>query len=105
MAKFRVVGARAIDSVAPGGVVEIKDDSGVNIGALLSAGHLELVDEDDFVDLDTLTVAELKAYAEREGIDLGGAKTKAELVDVISRAPADPITDGLGEKADGSDES
>lgn len=34
--------------------------------------------------LDGMTVAQLKEYAEACGIDLGGAKTKAEIIAVIS---------------------
>lgn len=33
---------------------------------------------------DGMTVAQLKEYAETGGIDLGGAKTKAEIIAVIS---------------------
>lgn len=46
---------------------------------------------DDFVDLEALTVDELKQFAADHDIDLGTARLKAELVDVISRAPAEPI--------------
>lgn len=48
---------------------------------------------DNFVDLEALTVDELKQLAADHDIDLGTARLKAELVDVISRAPAEPIDD------------
>lgn len=36
--------------------------------------------------IDAMTVAELKAYAEANGIDLGEAKNKAEILAVIKEA-------------------
>lgn len=39
-------------------------------------------------DLEKMTVADLKNYAESKGIDLDGAKTKAEIIAVISAAEA-----------------
>lgn len=37
----------------------------------------------DFVDWNKMTVKELRAYAEKNGIDLGGADTKAEIIAAI----------------------
>lgn len=41
MAKFKVVGPRAVAGVEPGGIVDLADDSGVNVAALIEAGHIE----------------------------------------------------------------
>ncbi len=35
-------------------------------------------------DFECMTVAQLKSYAEANGIDLGSAKTKAEIIAVIT---------------------
>lgn len=48
---------------------------------------------DDFANLEDMNVAQLREHAENHGIDLGTARLKAELVDVISRASAEPIDD------------
>jgi hypothetical protein len=47
--------------------------------------------EPELVDLDALTVAELRTYAADHDIDLTGARLKADIVKAISLAPADPI--------------
>lgn len=51
---------------------------------------------DGVVELEALTVAQLHEYAAEHGIDLGGARLKAELIEVIASAPADAVTDPLG---------
>lgn len=43
MAKYRVVGARTVDGVPPGGTVTIPDASPLDAAALVAAGHLEPV--------------------------------------------------------------
>lgn len=45
MAKYRVVGAHTVDGVPPGGTVTIPDMSPLDVEALVSAGHIELVAE------------------------------------------------------------
>jgi hypothetical protein len=45
MAKYRVVGARTVDGVAPGGTVTIADASPLDVEALVTAGNLEPVVE------------------------------------------------------------
>lgn len=47
MARFRVVGPHAVDGVKPGDVLTVAEDTTLNLGALLSGGHLELLDEHD----------------------------------------------------------
>ncbi len=49
---------------------------------------VEGVDEipEDGIDLDKMTVKELKAFAEEQEIDLGSAKTKDAIMDVITDA-------------------
>lgn len=42
--------------------------------------------EQESVDISTMKVDELKAYAEEHGIDLGDAKKKADIVSVIEAA-------------------
>jgi hypothetical protein len=48
-------------------------------------------------DIDGMTVKELKAYAEGKKIDLGEAKTKAEMIAVIAK----PESEGGENKGDG----
>lgn len=44
---------------------------------------------EDGVNLDDLTVAELKAFAEDNGIDIGKATKKADIIDAIMNQPED----------------
>lgn len=45
MARFRVVGGHAVEGVKPGGVLTVAENTTLNLGALISGGHLELLDE------------------------------------------------------------
>lgn len=62
--------------------------------------------EPEFVDLTKLTKGQLAAYAEGEGIDLAGASTKAQMIDVIASAPLPPVgesgPEGIEVPADGT---
>lgn len=49
------------------------------------AGGVEVVG-DVPADLEAMTVKELRTYADEHGIDLGGAKKKAEIIEVIRGA-------------------
>jgi len=62
--------------------------------ALLQHGfEIEL----EAVQLESLTVRELRDVAEIEGIDLPSRATKAELIEVISRSPVPPAIGADGE--------
>lgn len=50
------------------------------------AGGNEEGNEQEQVDFDGMKVAELKAYAEENGIDLGEATKKADILDAICKA-------------------
>lgn len=58
------------------------------------------VADDGQVDLDTLTVADLKDRADKAGIDLGGATKKADIVAAITAAttPTTPAQPGTTEE-------
>ena len=45
--------------------------------------HGYAVETEDEIDIETMSVKELKAYAEANGVDLGNAKTKAEIIACI----------------------
>lgn len=45
----------------------------------------------DIIDLNVLTKRELLDIADTEGIDVPRRANRAELIDIISRAPAEPI--------------
>jgi len=47
------------------------------------------------IPIEQRTVAELKEYAACQGIDLSGAKTKAEIIDRINEAPRTASEDGV----------
>lgn len=83
--QYRVIGARTIAGVAPGGTVEFGEDTTVDVTALVEAGHVALVAEDDgeLKPLDQLTVSELRSYAESHDIDLGDARLKADVLAAI----------------------
>ncbi|MCM1545138.1 MAG: hypothetical protein NC110_07565 [Ruminococcus sp.] len=54
----------------------------------LKAVDYKVDGEADAKPIDKMTVNELKAYAEQNGIDLGEAKQKAEILNVIKEAEA-----------------
>jgi len=74
--------------------VQTEDEATAN--AAVASGYFELVgglpepepppDDDvpDYAALASMTKAELEAYAKAEEIDLAGAKTKADILQVIS---------------------
>lgn len=94
MMKYRVVGPRTVAGVAPGGVLEL-DETRLNVAALVQAGHVRLVaeepDEAQVVPLDELTVPELRSYAEQQGIDLGEARLKADIVAAIRAGASEEV--------------
>ena len=51
------------------------------------------VEGGDIIDLNVLSRRELLDIADTEGIDVPKRATRAELIDIISRAPAEPIAD------------
>jgi hypothetical protein len=59
---------------------------------------IEPVDDGDDVNLDDMTVEELRTFAADNGIDLGGAKLKAEILSAIEAAltapPEPPLVQG-----------
>ncbi|WP_130012140.1 hypothetical protein [Serinicoccus sediminis] len=57
-------------------------------------------DDGDFVDMNTLTVAQLREYAAEHDIDVTGAKRKADYVDAI--ASASPTVDAVEHEAEGT---
>lgn len=71
------------------GVAEVAELHPEREQALLQHGFT--VEGGDIVDLNVLTKRELLDIAETEGIDVPKRATRAELVDIISRAPAEPI--------------
>ena len=85
MMRYRVIGPRTIAGVESGGVVEFDEDTSVDVGALVAAGHVEIlaVDDGELKPLDELTVIELRAYAEQHDIDLGDARLKADVLAAI----------------------
>ena len=70
-----------------GSVVDLGRDLA---GRLILAGKAVAVGAGSTVeasaDLEAMTVKELHAYADEHGIDLGGAKKKAEIIEVIRGA-------------------
>ena len=54
-------------------------------------------DPEPILDLEALTVAQLRAHAQEQGIDLAGAERKAEIIDRIASAPPAPVADPLAE--------
>ena len=63
--------------------------------------HGFTVDGGDIVDLNVLSKRELLDIAEVEGIDVPKRATRAELIDIISRAAAEPIP-GMVDNGDGT---
>lgn len=70
MAKFKIIGPRAVAGVEPGGIVDLADDDGVNVAALIEAGHVAPVE----------TGGKVKAKFALRGED--GPELKAEKEDV-----------------------
>lgn len=56
---------------------------------------------DPIIDLNSLTVPQLRDIAETEGVDLPAKALKPEIVEILSRRPADPIA-GSDENGDGT---
>ncbi len=65
--------------------VEVDDK---NVKEVLATGYFEVVEEtaEEEKLLEDMKVAELDAYAEENGIDLGEAKNKAEKIETIKNA-------------------
>lgn len=63
--------------------------------------HGYTVQGGDIVDLNVLSRRELIDIADTEGIDVPKRATRGELIDIISRAPAEPIP-GSADKGDGT---
>lgn len=71
--------------IEPGGTVKVRPHD---------LARADLEPAVDTSDLASLTVAQLRTLAKAEGIDLGGAKTKAAIVSAIQAAPsAAPTTE------------
>lgn len=64
------------------GVVDVWD---LGSGLLAQIGNYELVGGDEY---DGLTVQELRAHADANGIDLGDAKKKSDILEIIRKAGA-----------------
>lgn len=58
--------------------------------------HGFTIEDDEFVDLETLTVAQLRKQAEKDGVVIPAKAKRAEIIDILSRQPAAPIADPLG---------
>ncbi|TQL46676.1 hypothetical protein FB562_2200 [Homoserinimonas aerilata] len=69
------------------GVAEVTELHPVREQALVQHGYAVEVIEPELIDLEALTVRELRDIADTEGIDLPKGVKKAEMVDLISRAP------------------
>lgn len=69
---------------------------GVNLAAFRRAGYT-LVNE-GIIDLEKLTVEELRGYATTHDIDISGAKRKADIINILAAAPPEPITDPNAEQ-------
>lgn len=73
MARFRIVGTHSVEGVRPGDVLTVTEDTTLNLGALLTGGHLELLDEpahaDGDQDYEPLLGSEVEAseHTEDEG--------------------------------------
>lgn len=48
--------------------------------------EIEHIDDDDVVDLSKMSIAEIRSFAEANDIDLGKAKKKNELLEVIANS-------------------
>ena len=64
--------------------------------ALALTQHGFTIEDDEFVDLDTLTVAQLRKQAKNDGVELPSKAKRDEIIDILSRQPAAPIADPLG---------
>jgi DNA-directed RNA polymerase subunit H (RpoH/RPB5) len=64
--------------------------------ALALTQHGFLVADDQIIDLPSLTKAQLRKLAEKDGIDVPSNAKHGELVEILSRQPAAPISDPLG---------
>lgn len=86
--------------LSAGEVVEVDAELGE---ALLeqTGNYVLVVDVED--DLDTFTVPELRDYASRNGIDLGGARRKADILAAIAAGSDSEDDDGADDGADGAD--
>lgn len=83
--RYRVTGPRTIAGVEPGGVLELSEDTAIHVGALVDAGHVQQIAEDngELKPLDELTVPDLRSYADQHDIDLGEARLKADILAAI----------------------
>lgn len=66
--------------------------------------HRFVIEQEPTVDLEALTVKELREIADVEGVAVPAKASKADLVDVLSRIPAGPDGEpfGVAELADGT---
>ena len=86
-----------VDYVA-GSIVDLPKERAVAL-AQSAPLEFEIVEEavvtgvaevpEDGINLDDMTVAELKAFAEDNGIDIGKATKKADIIDAIMNQPED----------------
>ena len=84
-----------------GEVIEVTEERFAEISA--AGNYVKALADDTQGEepLDKMTVAELKEYAKANEIDLGGAKTKAEILEAIKTAEAaDADEDAEGETAE-----
>lgn len=77
-AKFKLLGQADEVKVPEDQVQQDEDD--------FEGGEEEIVEEDDGLEL--MSVAELRAYAKDQGIDLGRANRKSDIIDVIREETA-----------------
>lgn len=67
------------------------------------SGLLEASDASgDILDLETLTVPQLRSLARIRSVDVPKRATKADLIDLISRQPAEPVQFAVVELPDGT---
>ncbi|MGM9529305.1 MAG: hypothetical protein ACI3XH_04825 [Phascolarctobacterium sp.] len=60
------------------------DEKEASEGPAESSQEQETLSEDEVMDFNKMTVQELKAFAAKEKIELGKAKTKAEIIEAIT---------------------
>ncbi|WP_337033207.1 hypothetical protein [Paenibacillus illinoisensis] len=87
MSKYKVLGPVIFGGViVDSGEIELDETKG---SRLVERGVLEAIEaEEQETDINKMKVDELKDYAEKNGIDLGDAKGKPEILKAIKEAEA-----------------
>ncbi|MCG7385099.1 hypothetical protein [Paenibacillus sp. ACRRY] len=86
MFKYKVLGPVIFGGViVNSGEIELDETKGAR---LVERGILEEVEAEEETDINKMKVDQLKDYAEKNGIDLGDAKGKPEILKAIKEAEA-----------------